>query len=128
MHIKRIKFTDFNGDEREQNFYFNLTQSEIAKMEITKDGGLVEYIQKVIDKRNGQEVMDTFEWLILSAYGEKSDDGLHFKKNDEIRSAFKDSAAYDVLFMEILTDSDKAAEFFNGIVEPLTKDHLPSAQ
>ena len=57
-----------------------------------------------------------FEDLIKSSYGQKSEDGLHFRKSDQIWDNFYDSPAYEALFMEIMSDTDAAVSFFKGIM------------
>ena len=54
--------------------------------------------------------------IIHVAYGEKSPDGRQFNKSDDISKAFEATAAYDQLFYEMLTDTDKAIEFIKGIL------------
>ena len=116
MLKKTIKFTDFNGNEREEDFFFNLTKSELLKMEMGETGGLTEKIKKIVAAQDTPAIMEVFEGLISSAYGEKSADGKRFVKSKELSEAFMQTQAYDELFMEIATDADKAAEFINAIV------------
>jgi hypothetical protein len=57
-----------------------------------------------------------FKKIVLLSYGEKTPDGKRFVKNDEIREAFSQTAAYDTLFMELATDDKAAADFIKGIM------------
>ena len=117
MLKKRITFTDYDGVERSEEFYFNLNEMELTKMNLTSDGGSLDKIlQKIIDTKDIREVIKLFEMIILTAYGEKSMDGREFIKNDAVREKFTSSEAYNVLFMELISDSKKATEFVNGIV------------
>lgn len=116
MFKKRIKYEDFNGNQREEDFYFNLTKSELTEMEFSSSGGLQNYIRKIVDAQNGQEIIAVMKDLIFKSYGEKSLDGKYFNKSKEISEAFSHTKAYDILFMELATDDKAAAEFVNGIV------------
>ena len=117
MLKKRITFTDYDGVERSEEFYFNLNEMELTKMNLNADGGSLDKIlQKIIDTKDIREVVKLFEMIILTAYGEKSMDGRTFIKNDEVRAKFTSSEAYNVLFMELISDSKKASEFVRGIV------------
>jgi hypothetical protein len=78
--------------------------------------GTVETLQNIVDAKNGRAIMDNFEKLILSAYGEKDADGIHFRKSEEISAAFASTPAYDILFMELLNDDKAAADFVNGLL------------
>ena len=117
MLKKRITFTDYDGNERSEEFYFNLNEMELTKMNLNADGGSLDKIlQKIIDTKDIKEVIKLFEMIILTAYGEKSMDGRTFIKNDEVRAKYTSSEAYNVLFMELIGDSKKASEFVRGIV------------
>lgn len=122
MLKKPITFTDYNGIERTENFYFNLTKAEVMEMEMSKTGGLAEHIQKIVETQDAPQIVELFKTLILKAYGEKSDDGKRFmKKNGALAEAFAETEAYSVLYMELATDADKAAEFVNGIIPAVDK-------
>lgn len=116
MYKRNITYTDYNGDEKTETFYFNLSKHELVNMNYSKDGGYENYARAIIEANNGKEIIDTVEELILSSYGEKSPDGRRFVKSKELSEEFSQTAAYDALFTELCTDADKAAEFFNNIV------------
>lgn len=116
MLKRTMTYTDYNGLSRTEDFYFNLTQAEVTEMELSVDGGLVEMINRIVAAKDGKQIIALFKDIVLRAYGEKSPDGRRFVKNQEIRDAFAQTEAYSVLFMELATDAQKAAEFVNGIV------------
>ena len=116
MLKKTITYTDYNGVERTEDFYFYLSKADLMEMEMGTTGGFAEMIQKVVNAQDAPAIIKIFKDLILKAYGEKSADGKRFIKNDEIRDAFSQTEAYSQLFMELATDSDAAAKFVNGIV------------
>ncbi len=118
MLKKTITYTDYNGVEREEDFYFNLSKAELMEMELSTNGGLSDQIQKIIQAKDTPAIIAVFKDLILKAYGEKSPDGKRFVKSQELRDSFEQSEAYSDLFMELATDDKKAAEFINGIVPP----------
>ena len=115
MYKKTIKYTDFEGAEREETFYFNLTETELMKMDLQANG-LAEMLRRIIAAENTAQIAYVLEDIILRAYGEKSLDGKRFVKNDEVRDSFKSTEAYSNLFMELLQDEKAMAEFINGIV------------
>ena len=120
MLSKNIKYTDYNGVEREETFLFNLSKAELMEMEMGTTGGLAEMIKKIISTQDTPTIMDIFKRIILKAYGEKSADGKHFVKIDNngvpLSRAFSQTEAYSVLFMELAMNADAAADFVNGIV------------
>lgn len=116
MLKKTIKYTDYNGVERSEDFFFNLTKAEIMEMELGTTGGLAEKIQRIVDAQDAPAIIEVFKDVILKSYGEKSPDGKRFIKSKEIADAFVQTEAYSELFMELATDADAAAAFINGIV------------
>ena len=116
MLKETIKYTDFNGVEREEDFYFNLTKAEITEMEMSVDGGLVVRINKIVQAKDAKEIVKIFKTIVLDAYGEKSADGRRFIKTPELREAFSQTMAYSNLFMELATNDVKAAAFIKGIM------------
>lgn len=111
MLQKTITYEDFNGEERSETFYFNLTKTELAKLEYSHGGGLTEWIKRAVEKRDGKTILETFEEIVKATYGVKSPDGKTFMKSDAIFEEFKSTNAYDQLYMELVTDGEKAAEF-----------------
>ena len=119
MLKKTIKYEDYNGTEREEDFYFNLTKAELMEMEMSTTGGLAEMIQNIVKAQDAPAIIKVFKDLVLKAYGEKSADGKRFVKvNDAgvpLSIAFSQTEAYSQLFMELATDAEAAANFVNGI-------------
>lgn len=116
MLKKTITYTDYNGSERTEDFYFNLSKAEIMEMEMSISGGLAEMITKIVAAQDAPAIIKIFKDLVLKAYGEKSPDGKRFIKSDEITTAFSQTEAYSQLFMELATDADAASKFVNGII------------
>lgn len=120
MIAKTVKYKDYNGVDREEKFYFNLSEAEITEMELSVDGGLADRIKAIIDAKNTPEIIKIFKKLVLESYGEKTADGKRFRKTDEeghkLSIAFSETEAYSKIFMELATDDKAAAEFVNGII------------
>lgn len=116
MLKKTIEYEDFNGNTREEDFYFHLSEAEIIEMEMGTAGGLVQMINKIISTQDNEKIVSIFKMLILKAYGEKSDDGRRFIKSDELSTNFSHTAAYSKLFIELASNAEEAAKFVNGII------------
>ena len=132
MITKTIKYTDYNGKEREEDFMFNLSQAELTEMELGIKEGLAEKIKNIVEAQDTPEIIKIFKDLILKAYGEKSVDGRRFVKVSDagvpLSIGFSQTEAYSKLFMELATDADAAAKFVNGIVPgdiDMSKVQLP---
>nr|DAF90674.1 MAG TPA: hypothetical protein [Siphoviridae sp. ctDS752] len=120
MLRKEITYTDFNGVERTEPFYFNFSKAELMEMDLTSMGGFENTVKAIIDANDTPSLIKIFKEFVLKAYGEKSPDGKRFMKvNDAgvpVARAFSESNAYSELFMELATDDVAAAEFINGII------------
>ena len=116
MLKKTVNFTDYNGTERTQDFYFHLSKAEITEMEMSTVGGLAEMIQTVVKAQDAPSIIKIFKDLVLKSYGVKSPDGLRFIKSEELSTSFSQTEAYSQIFMELATDAVAAANFVNGII------------
>lgn len=116
MLKKAITYVDYNGVERTESFYFNLSKAELIEMEFSTVGTFTSMIQNIIDAQDEPELIKLFKSLILKSYGKKSADGRRFEKSEEISKDFSETEAYVILFMELARDSKAASEFVNGII------------
>ena len=116
MLKKRIKYTDYDGNVREEDFYFNLNKAEITELELSTEGGLQQMIERIIDAKDTAQIIQFFKKIILMSYGEKSPDGRRFIKNDKLTEEFTQTEAYSELFLELASDEKSAAAFVNGII------------
>ena len=119
MYIKTINYTDYNGNARTEDHYFNLTEAEALEMEMSTNGGFSERIKRIIAAQDTATLITIFKDLIKKSYGRK------FEKSEEIFNEFKDTEAYSILFMELATDAKAATEFVNGIA-PKKKSDAPA--
>lgn len=125
MLKKTIKYTDYEENEREEDFYFNLNKAEVIKWLTTSgDYTLDKLLVRLSTERNGKKIMEIFEDLIHRSYGKKSLDGRKFEKNDDIWNDFYQTEAYSALFTELVTDGKKAADFVNEIIPKSLADEI----
>lgn len=116
MLKRKIKYTNFNDVETEGIFYFNLSKSELIQMEVSSKEGYGEMLQRIVETKDNKALVDEFKKIILLSYGERSEDGESFVKNDALREAFSHTAAFQELFLELALEKDAAANFLVGIV------------
>lgn len=116
MLKKTIKYTNYNGEEKEKTFLFNLKKSELVDLNFSTPQGFIEYINKITEAEDSVAIWKAFRDIVLMAYGEKSDDGERFVKSDELSKAFEETEAFSELVMELIDSSDAAANFINGIM------------
>lgn len=116
MLKKTITYTDYDGMERTEDFWFNLSKSELTKLDAELPGGVLGVLRKIIDKKDRKALVDFIETLILRSYGEKTLDGKRFAKTPKMAEEFMQTPAYDELFMSILSDTDSQTSFINGVI------------
>lgn len=116
MLKETIKYTDYNGEEREEDFYFNLSRAEIIDMDYSIEGGLRQLLERIVQTKDTVQIYKMFTNIIFKAYGEKSPDGKRFIKSTELSESFIQTEAYSELIMHILSDPEYAAKFVNAIV------------
>lgn len=116
MLKRNITFENLDGEMVTKEFHFNLSKAELIRLEAENDGkgGYQEAMQRIVDAKDGKAIMDEFENIIMLTVGERQGD--QFVKSPEIKAAFRNSAAYDELFMELVTDAGAGAAFVNGVI------------
>lgn len=116
MLKKTIVYTDYDGNERTEDFWFNISKAELAELEYSVKGGLKKILEKAVQDQDGPKIINVFKEIVLKAYGEKSNDGRRFMKSEEISKNFSETEAYVNLFMELATDEKAATAFMEGIL------------
>ena len=116
MLKETITYIDFNDQERTEDFYFNLTRTELIRMEMSKSGSLTGLLTKITKANDMPDIFEAMEMLILKAYGEKSVDGRRIDKSEEISRNFMNCPAYDKLFEKLTTDANYAYKFLIGLL------------
>lgn len=119
MLKRTIEYENYDGVTVKEDFYFNLSRSEITMMEMSESGGLSAKLEAIVNKKDAKLIMRTFRDILLASYGEKSQDGRRFMKSDEISRAFSETPAYDAIFVELVTDPEKALAFVDQVLPPV---------
>lgn len=122
MLKKTITYTDYDGNERTEDLYFNLSKAELMELEMSVDGGWAERMQKIVDAKDLPTLSRIFKDIILKSYGEKSADGRRFIKSERLSEAFAQTEAYSELFMELISKEGAAAEFMSKVIPQITEN------
>lgn len=123
MLKKTIIYHDYDGNERSENFYFNLSKAEVMEMEFSFTGGMTNVIEQMVNTQDTARIMELFKKIIMAAYGEKSADGKRFMKigpdGRRLAEGFVETEAYSELFMELVSDPKKFADFIAAVIPAL---------
>ena len=116
MIKKTIKYHDFDGDEREDDFYFSLNQVQFTRINGMFPGGLEAYVAKIAKDKNADEMFRVIDVLVSEAYGERTGNG--FVKvapnGQKLSEFFTNTEAYDNLLIELMTKEDNLVNFLSG--------------
>lgn len=127
MYQKKIKYTDFLGNQREETFYFNLTKAELTNMYNSISGGLDKLLEEIIAKKDIPRIMENFELIMDNAYGVIAPDGRRFMKSPDLLREFKETQAYSDYYMQLVTDEAEAAAFVEGILPENLREEATTA-
>lgn len=127
MYKKTITYTDYNGVQRTEDFYFHLSRAKVIEMEASEEGGYSEMLKRIMDSKDAPSIMRVFKKFILDSYGVKSPDGKHFMQSEELSKEFEATEAYSELFMQLCTDAKAASDFVNNVL-PLTAEQKEEAR
>lgn len=126
MYKMSIQYEDYDGNKRKEDCYFNLSKTELTKMQLSESGGLDKVLARIIQEQDITKIADLLDTVILKSYGIKSDDGKTFSKSAEISEKFKSTQAYDELFMKLISDPQEAANFIKKIIPSDLSAKIPN--
>lgn len=116
MIKQTITYTDYNGNERTEEYWFNLSKAELLRLETTTKGAFQKMLENAVASEDNYRIIEVFEDLIKHSIGMKTLDGKYFKKSKEFTEDFMQSEAYSTLLFDLLQDVDKANAFIRGIM------------
>lgn len=115
MIKKTLTYTNFNGAEVTEDFYFHISKAELLEMEISANGTLQQQLQAIVASNDGARILPKFKEIIRMSFGHKTPDGA-FIKRPEFVEQFEGSGAYETLFLSFMQNAGEFAEFVNGLV------------
>jgi hypothetical protein len=116
MIKQTFKFQDLDGNDVEEEYYFALSLSEIAKLEVGHSDGLEDYLKQIVASKDGTEIITAMENIVALSVGKRSENGRFVEKTPAIAQSFMQSGAYDEFFLSLVTDAGASAAFVKGIV------------
>lgn len=128
MLKKTVTYVNYDGEEVTETLYFNLNQLEVTKIQAkyAKNGEDLEaYAERITEAKDLETMIEFVETLVLSSYGEKSEDGKRFVKTKEIRENFEYSLAYAELMAVLLTNPQEAKEFGGSLITVRNSKPMP---
>lgn len=128
MYTKKITFDDLEGNPVTDEFHFHLSKPQMARLEVSKKGGLDKWVKEIMDRGDSDLILETFEKLISMSYGLKAEDGRRFIQSDALSESFMQTDAYSQFFAMLLSDVQEAALFITNIVPKDMRDRVPNLE
>lgn len=122
MFKKTIKYKNFNGEEKEKDFYFHLSKGDLVAL--GADNSLEQRISRMMATNDGPNILKEFKEIIRLAVGVRSDDGETFDKSPEAQAALMSSPAFDELLMELITNAGAAESFIKNLIPTDMRNEL----
>lgn len=111
MYVKPITYTDYDGVQHTENFYFNISKAELIEMDANETGGLAKSLQEMVDTNEISSIFKRIKSIVLKAYGRKSTDGKRFIKSPEMSLEFEQTEAYSELIIGFMQNPKSFEEF-----------------
>ncbi len=129
MFSKTFEYKGYDGNIHKETWWFNLSESELLKLELGSVGGLNGLMNRMLREEHPDQVVDIFEKIILSSVGERSADGRRFlKRNGAVAEDFRETPAYDKLFLELVSSGEALTSFLKGAIPDEVRANLEKAE
>lgn len=123
MIKQHVSYEDYDGNKVEKDLWFHLNRSDLAKLSLNYENGLVEGLTELQKKGDKRAIAEFIDELLVNAYGVRKPGSDVFLKTNEIREDFQYSLAHDELLMMLLGgDDDEIMNFIVGIMPGMTAD------
>lgn len=123
MFKKTIEFESFDGEKRTKEFYFHMSTAELLTLAAGGDE-MMARLQRMVATKDMQAILQEFRAIIEMSCGIRSEDGERFLKTPEAKSELLDSPAYDVLLLELCTETDAAVNFINQLIPQKMREEM----
>jgi hypothetical protein len=72
MLKKIITYTNpFTDQEVSEEHYFHISKADLVEMEVSKEGGMQAYIQRVIASEDGKQIIEVFKDLLQKSHAHR---------------------------------------------------------
>lgn len=123
MIKQHVSYEDYEGNKVEKDLWFHLNRSDLAKLSLNYENGLIEGLTELQKKGDKRAIAEFIDELLVNAYGVRKPDSDVFLKTKEIREDFEYSLAHDEILMMLLGgDDDEIINFIVGIMPGMSAD------
>ena len=123
MVKKHVSYEDYDGNKVEKDLWFHLNKSDLAKMSLGFDNGLIDGLTELQQKGDKKAVAEFIDNLLVNAYGVRKPGSDVFLKTPEIKEDFQYSLAHDEILMMLLGgEDDEIIDFIVGIMPGMSAE------
>lgn len=123
MIKQHVSYEDYDGNKVEKDLWFHLNKSDLAKMSLGFDNGLIEGLTELQQKGDKKAVAEFIDNLLVNAYGVRKPGSDVFLKTPEIKEDFQYSLAHDEILMMLLGgEDDEIINFIVGIMPGMSAE------
>lgn len=123
MIKQHVSYEDYDGNKVEKDLWFHLNKSDLAKMSLGFDNGLIDGLTELQQKGDKKAVAEFIDNLLVNAYGVRKPGSDVFLKTPEIREDFQYSLAHDEILMMLLGgEDDEIINFIVGIMPGMSAE------
>ena len=124
MIKQHVSYEDYDGNKVEKDLWFHLNKSDLAKMSLGFDNGLIDGLTELQQKGDKKAVAEFIDNLLVNAYGVRKPDSDVFLKTPEIKKDFQYSLAHDEILMMLLGgEDDEIINFIVGIMPGMSVEN-----
>lgn len=123
MIKQHVSYEDYDGNKVEKDLWFHLNKSDLAKMSLGFDNGLIDGLTELQQKGDKKAVAEFIDNLLVNAYGVRKPGSDVFLKTPEIKEDFQYSLAHDEILMMLLGgEDDEIINFIVGIMPGMSTE------
>lgn len=123
MIKQHVSYEDYDGNKVEKDLWFHLNKSDLAKMSLSFDNGLIDGLTELQQKGDKKAVAEFIDNLLVNAYGVRKPGSDVFLKTPEIKEDFQYSLAHDEILMMLLGgEDDEIINFIVGIMPGMSAE------
>ncbi len=123
MIKQHVSYEDYDGNKVEKDLWFHLNKSDLAKMSLGFDNGLIDGLTELQQKGDKKAVAEFIDNLLVNAYGVRKPGSDVFLKTPEIKEDFQYSLAHDEILMMLLGgEDDEIISFIVGIMPGMSTE------
>ena len=119
MVKQTLDYVDFDGNQRTEELYFNLTDLEATELAFEFPEDVLEGRAEAFEVLGYKGTLELVKKTVLKAYGIKGgDNGRSFVKSPKISEDFSNTKAFSVVVMDLVKEDGKAfGEFLMQVME-----------